>query len=65
MHESSHLLTNRHTTCHMPPGVIGGFGQHEVGMLRTASANGEKMEGEMLNRLMIRYIAKTIGISLR
>ena len=38
--KNSCLLTNRHTTCCQ--GVIGGFGQREVGMLRAASPNRKK-----------------------
>ena len=62
MRENSRLLTNRRATCHR--GVMGGFGQHEVGMFQTASAKEEKMEGEILIRYMIRHMAKTIDISL-
>ena len=46
--ENSRLLTNRHTTCWR--GVIGGFGQREVGMLRTASVDREETEGGISTR---------------
>ena len=58
MCENSRPLANRR-------GVMGGIGQREVGVLRTASANRGKMEGGILNRYMIRDIAGTVGISLR
>ena len=58
----SRLLTNRHTTCCR--GVIGDFGQREVGMLRAVSSNRKKNEGGISNLSMMRYIANTISISV-
>ena len=64
MRENSSLLTNRHATCCR--GVIGGFGQREVGKLRAALANWKRKKngGGILTREMIIYIAKTVAISL-